>query len=87
MTVRCQLCPSTSWIMPTPITQVFPNEPSLETLINRKEVQEFHIKRTKHSFLALHFSSSKHKNKYAIDNFLSFFHGEKLLLVIQAHVS
>ena len=48
MTVRCQLCPST-WIMPTPITQVFPNEPSLETLINRKEVQEFHIKRTKHS--------------------------------------
>ena len=49
MTVRCQLCLSTSWIMPTPITQVFPNEPSLETLINRKEVQEFHIKRTKHS--------------------------------------
>ena len=50
MTIRCQLCLSTSWIMPTPIIQkVFLHEPSLETLINRKVVQEFHIKRTKHS--------------------------------------
>ena len=70
--------------MPTPITQkVFPNEPSLETLINRKEVHFWH----KEQYLALHFSSSKHKNTYAINNFLSFFHGEKLLLVIQARVS